>query len=115
MTRDRRRIGLLAQWRWWRRCAPDYRVYLLRQKRRVIGYGLITREGWLTGAVLPAWRGKGYGRYLFEELIVRCPVSPRLEVLATNERAQRLYLSLGFQKTAEEKGVLTMQLPRSRP
>lgn len=111
MTRRRRPIGLLEQWRWWRTHRERYRPFLAVLHGRVIGFGMVTDGEWLTGALLPHWQDCGLGRKLFKEIIARCPTHhPKLEVLENNGRAISLYLSLGFKEEGCKDGVLTMKL-----
>jgi ribosomal protein S18 acetylase RimI-like enzyme len=51
------------------------------------------------------WRGKGVGRALIAQALEECRGKfeiVHLTVMSQNERAQRLYLSLGFQETGRE-------------
>ncbi len=62
----------------------------------------VAHKGFLTGMyVAPAWRGRGLGRRLCEELVGRVRALAGLEQLAlgvavTSGPARALYLSLGF-------------------
>lgn len=79
----------------------------------VIGYGLIrhTDSGsWITGALLESARGQGFGRQLFQELILRSFKPCGLDVLLTNTVAMRLYHSLGFRETRRNERFATMML-----
>lgn len=69
----------------------------------VLAYGLvrlIDNRWWISGGVLPEWRGHGYGRKLFEALtsIVNDGMHRTcwLEVRASNTRAYNLYRALGY-------------------
>lgn len=72
-----------------------------------IGYGLIQRlprydgEGWwVSGGLMPAYRGQGHGKELFGRLADQANIAGEicwLEVRANNEPAIRTYRSLGFQ------------------
>lgn len=119
MTRYQQPISEPEQSVWWqgldhRKC----RCFLAWEGDTAIGYGLIATEdgkSWLTGAIRPEDRGKGYGRALFRRLIHLAPAQPWLEVLETNERAHRLYRDLGFQEVQRCHGVITMALPVAPP
>jgi ribosomal protein S18 acetylase RimI-like enzyme len=71
---------------------------------KVIGYGLVWLPGdaadstYLTGGLLPEWRGKGHGEQLFRRLIQRAGVPCWLEVRVGNVSAFRLYKKLGFKE-----------------
>ena len=57
-------------------------------------------------ALLKPWRGKGIGRMLLEELIVRSmkkwhPKNIYLHVISSNKRAQKLYKTVGFRLIAK--------------
>lgn len=60
--------------------------------------------------VAPAWRGRGIGRALIDELVRRGVRAGRrrmvLDVAATNPRAQALYERLGFAVTGERRSAL---------
>jgi ribosomal protein S18 acetylase RimI-like enzyme len=57
----------------------------------------------LTGAIAPAYQGKGNGRQLFEELIAKCKGEVMLDVWASNVKAYNLYKRLGFRQSFERK------------
>ncbi|MFL5927251.1 MAG: GNAT family N-acetyltransferase [Gaiellaceae bacterium] len=57
-------------------------------------------RGWIGGlGVLPAHRRGGVGRALMEAVLADAPPSVSLEVIEQNERALRLYETLGFERT----------------
>jgi Acetyltransferase (GNAT) family/Glycosyl transferase family 2 len=66
----------------------------------IVGYGIILaahqEKSWLTGCLLPEWRGLGFGAQLFTHLIKLAFSEPWLEVLNTNTRGRALYEKLGF-------------------
>lgn len=76
----------------------------------VVGYVL-----WIAGdpvyvaemAVLPAFRGEGRGRRLFQTLFERHPsgTAVELKVAAENEDARRLYRRLGFRRVESLPGA----------
>jgi len=115
MTNDTSYIGPLRQLRWWWsiRHDPSIQPFLFRIGGRAIGFGLIRKvdsRHFVTGGIRPESRGHGLGRYLFGALcdLVAQPVF--LEVLEANQRAQRLYHSLGFKNVATVRlGVLLMR------
>ena len=97
---------------------PNVRAWIVEDRGEVAGYIIITigfsmqyggRDGFLDELFLKeAWRGKGLGRQVmaFLEAEVRRLGFHylHLEVVKANERARRLYESLGW----EETGCLLM-------
>lgn len=81
----------------------------------VIGFGYCKKDGnetYLTGGLKEELRGKGYGKVLFSHLLTQAksfntPIT--LEVLKTNERAKRLYESLGFSELSSDDRVIKME------
>jgi ribosomal protein S18 acetylase RimI-like enzyme len=73
--------------------------------RKIIGMGLLGvrgQRGWISAVgILPRYRGHGIGRQLMNYLIDQARLAGvdtvQLEVITQNERAYRLYRSLGFQ------------------
>lgn len=129
MTRNVDEISFEAQQAWWAALnAGDpnfetWRPFLAWDGATVIGYG-ITWHGervakheipesvngwWLTGGLLPQFRGKGYGRWLFERLIDIAGVPCWLEVRLDNARARLLYRSLGFVEVVSKNNVIVMK------
>jgi len=74
-----------------------------------IGYGIIKLDedaSILTGGIISGYRGYGYGRKIFEELRYhgfQYRNKVRLDVLKSNERAIKLYKSLGFVPTGGDE------------
>ncbi len=107
MTFDTHEISVEEQQQWFARLDRQRtEPYVLHQgvETRIIGYGLISRREWdrwyVSGGLLPEWRGQGYGLRLFRALVdnVRRKNEPCwLAVRPDNERAKRLYESLGFE------------------
>jgi ribosomal protein S18 acetylase RimI-like enzyme len=64
--------------------------------------------------LLPAYRGRGLGRRLLEALIARAAIDRfaalSLSVSAANERALRLYRSVGFAQLRDQGSSLVMVL-----
>mgnify|MGYP001560155702 CR=1 FL=1 len=81
----------------------------------VAAFGLVRNvDGgwWVSGGLLPEFRGHGLGKALFEQLIARVSLKKRstwLEVLRNNGRAERLYRSLGFVQIYANEDVITMR------
>lgn len=81
----------------------------------VVGFGYCKKdesETYLTGGLKESFRGKGYGKNLFSHLLTEAksfntPIT--LEVLKTNERAKRLYESLGFSELSSDDRVIKME------
>lgn len=114
MTRNTDRISIFEQLRWWYSKRDPSTTYLLLffctdgKETSAEGYGIVTREGWLTGALRARSRGRGLGRRLFEymtELVLARGGIPQLEVRRSNQKAMKLYESLGYQWT-ETIGVI---------
>lgn len=99
-----------------RREAGTMLGYLATVDQQPIGYGLIRQdEGkWLvTGGITAPMRGAGYGRQLFKHLTdsVRDQGADEawLDVLPGNERAIRLYYSLGYLVTENTANLIIMR------
>lgn len=73
---------------------------------KAIAYGLISYDShlqpWVSGGIIPKYRGAGYGAQLFRFLSEGWAMPVQLEVLESNVRAHKLYTNLGFQETARE-------------
>ena len=86
------------------------------------GYGIVRREfdlWWVSGGLLPQFRGQGIGKLLFGELadyVNAKGESCWLSVLVTNLAAVWTYKSLGFIEQWDGPGLATMKRdPRPRP
>lgn len=117
MTSNTSYISMKEQADWF--CSLDhenFKIYLYLVNYVVIGYGIVRTADdcvLLTGALLEAHRGKGFGRDLFEKLISEAREFDKrivLDVRETNEPARRLYENLGFIEIAREHGIITMEL-----
>lgn len=79
---------------------------------QVVGYGLVREEdgrSWVTGGLLPEWRGQGLGTELFHFLMQHVRMAPCwLEVREDNLAAQRIYTGLGFIESSKRDGIITM-------
>lgn len=88
----------------WESIHPDKSATVM-EGRKIVGMGLLGirgQRGWISAVgVLPRYRGHGIGRRLMNYLIEQARVADmdtvQLEVITQNERAYRLYRSLGFQ------------------
>jgi len=83
--------------------------------REPIGYGLISQRNWLmwvSGGIIGAERGKGYGRQLFDGLTQQVHdlgiSEVYLDVLEDNEPARTLYESLGYVALNNRDGLVLM-------
>jgi GNAT superfamily N-acetyltransferase len=93
--------------------------YLLVVDGKAIGYGLIRLDHdrwWVTGAILKKWRGRGFGRVLFNHLTVLASNYAHrdawLRVFKWNQRAIKLYTKLGYKPVFpenENKKIQTMK------
>jgi ribosomal protein S18 acetylase RimI-like enzyme len=83
------------------------------EKHIPIAYGLVTYDDhlspWVSGGILPAHRGRGYGTHLFRFLSTEWHMPVYLEVLESNMYALKLYTSLGFQEIGRKSIVDTMK------
>ena len=92
------------------------RPYLFVLGGTHVGYGIIKLDdgvGLLTGGLVPAYRGLGYGTQLFSLLIEECSrwnIPPALEVLKTNDRAIVTYKKLGFAVISQTDKIYKMEL-----
>ncbi len=78
------------------------------------GYGFVAEDiPELGTAVVAAWRGRGVGSRLIDELADRNPVLS-LSVDDDNQNARRLYSRLGFEPVGVN-GTATTMLRRARP
>jgi ribosomal protein S18 acetylase RimI-like enzyme len=107
MTRNTLEISVDEQKIWFLTLENETRPFLLAvdvEGQPKVGYGLIRMiDGcyWISGGLLPEWRGKGLGKRLFAELARIVNIVEKrtcwLEVRASNMIAQRVYQSLGFE------------------
>jgi ribosomal protein S18 acetylase RimI-like enzyme len=120
MTRYRDEITADEQLRWWKELDHEsVECFLFTHHGTAVGFGVIRSEeatwisggcSWLTGGLLPEYRGRGLGTGLFQILIGLCPRRPCLEVLCQNEPARRVYEHLGFGVIKQTADVITMAL-----
>jgi len=109
MTNDRMEISRAMQVEWFLSIAvrEDVLPFLYKPRPdhmypRPFGYGLLRKQNdkwWLSGGLLPEWRGKGYGKDLFAELaeyVHALGETAWLTVWEHNERGLATYKSLGF-------------------
>jgi len=107
MTRNTLEIGEDEQMIWFLTLENTTRPFLLVadvENQPKVGYGLIREiDGklWLSGGILPEWRGQGLGKRLFAEMARIVNVVDKrtcwLEVRSSNSPARRTYQSLGFE------------------
>lgn len=126
MTNHTSFIGFIDQLKWYfltyRKEHDNKKLfcYLMKVDERNVGFGLIIkREGlfWITGGISDNFRGKGYGKKLFTEIVKKVPSSEVcLEVLEANIPAKKIYTKLGFRKTKEikrnGKNIIIMKLKK---
>ena len=103
MTRDTSYISEDHQRLWFSKLdLTSMKPFLIIPEYCIAGFGYCWNTGketYVTGGLLPNFRGKGYGKPLFEYLVYKAqsfnnPIT--LEVLNTNERAINLYKKIGF-------------------
>lgn len=116
MTSMTDEISPEVQAKWWVG-SPIFRgtplLFHLLTEPNPIGFGLLRVQGvmWLTGGLLPRFRGVGYGAPLFKTLIalsLGSGLEPWLRVRSDNERAIKLYRSLNF--SAERQSRVIVEL-----
>lgn len=120
MTRNTHEITVEDQREWFTSLDRDTQpfigvVSMGHAGAETIAYGLlrlVENKWWLSGGLLPTWRGQGYGRQLFAELTRRVHARRRtawLEVRKSNGTAERLYRSLGFIVIEDLGEILVMK------
>jgi GNAT superfamily N-acetyltransferase len=101
MTRDTVELTEAAQAAFWAKRDPiAWPIWLVRIAATDIGYGLLRWEGervWCSLAVLPQFRGQGYGTLIYRYLALAVPVDVWAEILADNTPSIRACLSAGYQ------------------
>lgn len=101
MTRDTHEITPAEQIAWWERRDPVIcRIWIVRIAATDIGYGLLRQEGdrvWASLAVLPQFRGQGYGTMIYRWLALATPSEVWAEILADNTPSIRACLKAGYQ------------------
>lgn len=110
MTNDQSKISLRQQWRFYRmykRSKNRYAAVVAYLFGTPVGFGLISWDdgmrAWISGGVMKKYRSQGIGRDLFYYLSSHALPRPAfLEVLKTNQRAYRLYESLGWTEQDEK-------------
>lgn len=133
MTNRTEHIDYIQQRVWWHMLDHSrWRCYLYELNLHHlggpvldVGYGVIqpdrdpdAKRLWLTGGILPDYRGLGFGKQIFRHLIDECFGQGEvwLEVREDNLRAKKLYYGLGFvpeERTDlqwEKPGVIAMRL-----
>lgn len=123
MTRSQDEITSEMQKKWYENLSNNFIPYIFIAAEHgvvfyPVGYGTISIENntaLLTGVIEENMRGKGLGRKLFSSLVDEsrkiCD-SILLEVLITNQTAQKLYKSLGFVEIFRTDKVITMELSK---
>lgn len=91
-------------------------AYLAEYLGQPIGYGIIQTiddKKWVTGALIEAVRGRGFGEDLFTELTSNIHnmgyKEAWLDVLASNERAYNLYCKIGYCAVHNTNGLIVMK------
>lgn len=110
MTNDRHEILPDEQQAWFEtiRGRDDILPFLFKPRPEAMypkpfGYGLLRKmneKWWVSGGLLPDWRGKGYGKWLFTSLTERVHAINEdawLTVWEHNERAVKTYQGIGYQ------------------
>lgn len=101
VTRDPREISAYEQADWWAKRDPETcRIWIARIALTDIGYGLLRNDGervWCSLAVLPQFRGQGYGTMIYRYLALATLTEVWAEILADNTPSIRACLSAGYQ------------------
>ncbi len=101
MTRDTSEITSEQQRAWWsKRDRVTCRIWIARIALTDIGYGLLKSEDdrvWCSLAVLPQFRGQGYGTMIYRYLALATPCEVWAEVYADNTPSLRACLKAGYQ------------------
>jgi ribosomal protein S18 acetylase RimI-like enzyme len=121
MTRNTEYISAEQQTKWYSDLDKDNNRLLLLNKIHHgaavedIGYGYLRIENdevLLTGGITSNERGKGYGRFLFERLVLnslKYGLPIRLEVLKTNAAGIATYNKVGFKVISEDEKIYKME------
>lgn len=121
MTRNTEYISAAQQTKWYDSLDKKNHKLLLLNKIHHgavvedIGYGYIRVENdevLLTGGITSNERGKGYGHFLFERLLLnslKYGLPVRLEVLKTNAAGIATYKKVGFKVISEDERIYKME------
>lgn len=121
MTRSTDYISVEQQKDWYKSLDKEkYKLYLILEAHHgvaftPIGFGIIREEDdclLLTGGVIESCRGKGAGRFVFENLLnisKKQNKKIKLEVLISNTVAHTLYCKLGFKETNRTDRIIMME------
>jgi len=128
MTRDTSEITPERQVAWFSALdRTEVKPFVFRIGGAPVGYGLVRLETlapyyvsegpprldgrwWLSGGLLPPWRGRGYGKRLFAQLAAVAGTPCWLDVRKDNLPGRRTYAALGFQETGSDDTVAVMRL-----
>lgn len=101
MTRDTSEITPDQQRAWWAKRDPAAcRIWIARIALTDIGYGLLKNESdqaWCSLAVLPQFRGQGYGTLIYRYLALATLTDVWAEIYADNTPSLRACLKAGYQ------------------
>lgn len=112
MTRDTHELTAVEQAAWWSRRDPvTCPIWLARISATDVGYGLLRRENgrvWASLAVLPQFRGQGYGTMIYRYLALAVSVDVWAEILADNTPSIRACLRAGYQIAYAQDKLATL-------
>lgn len=112
MTRNQDIVSRTQQLWWWIRLPKTTHPFVVTERMySVVGYGLVSGDGGLSGGLLPAARGYGLGTFLFQHLLdfaQERSLTPWLEVFEGNTRARNLYKKLGFVERSRSDNVILL-------
>ena len=121
MTRNTSEISFAQQQVWFKNLdTVTNKLFLLHEVYHgvaalVIGYGYIRVEDetvLLTGGLVESSRGKGYGQFLFNSLLLNSKkfnLPIKLEVLKSNMVAFSVYNKIGFRVTGDNGKIIKME------
>ena len=121
MTRNTSEISFAQQQVWFKNLdTVTNKLFLLHEVYHgvaalVIGYGYIRVEDetvLLTGGLVESSRGKGYGQFLFNSLLLNSKkfnLPIKLEVLKSNMVAFSVYTKIGFRVTGDNGKIIKME------
>jgi len=121
MTRNTSKITFAQQQVWFKNLdMVTNKLFLLHEvyygvASSVVGYGYIRVEDetvLLTGGLVESSRGKGYGQFLFNSLLLNSKkfnLPIKLEVLKSNMVAFSVYNKIGFRVTGDNGKIIKME------
>lgn len=110
-TRDTGKVSPDSQGQWWQRFRGRAFVYE-DAEGVIVGYGLISPDGWVSLAVHPDHRRRGYGTAIYADLAARGGL--RAEVRPDNMASLMAAIKAGFRNAGEGRGVVILTAKRGQ-